>query len=262
MKAQKTSPAPFDPPQWPATNPVMRKLSAIKPYPNNPRTHPQAQVKMLSEIMKRRGVDQPIVVDEKSVILKGHGRLLAATMAGFEEYPVVEHFGLPEADKLAMRIEDNQVALLAGWDETLIRSNMIELASLGYDVKLLGFENAQLIEFSTPMPQEPDGRGRLLELVNITIDEPKTKVEIGHHFLLSGRHHLLCESVITGWVAWAPLLTGDALFCPYPGVFVPFGSKGKAHPLIMVQGDPYIAGHIVDRWTEAYGKKSVKRVTK
>lgn len=127
----------------------MTAIHKIHPYPNNPRTHPPAQITMLAEIMRRRGVDQPIVVDEDFVILKGHGRRLAALAAGFEEYPVVMHRGLSSTDKAAMRIEDNQVALLAGWDTELIRGEIAELKADGYDVALLGFGEAQLVSFET-----------------------------------------------------------------------------------------------------------------
>jgi len=134
----------------------MTPIHKIHPYPNNPRTHPPAQIAMLAEIMKRRGVDQPIVVDENFVILKGHGRRLAALQAGFEEYPVVMHRGLSDADKSAMRIEDNQVALLAGWDTELVRGEIQMLKADGYDLNLLGFGEAQLVQFET-VPGPPAG---------------------------------------------------------------------------------------------------------
>jgi hypothetical protein len=57
------------------------------------------------------------------------------------------------------------------------------------------------------------------------------------------------------------LLTEGALFCPYPGVFVPFGERAKDHVLVMVQPDPYIAGHILDRFTEVFGQRSARKVS-
>ena len=55
-------------------------------------------------------------MDEDGIILKGHGRRLAAMTAGFKSFPVVVHDKLSETDKKALRIADNQVAVLAGWD--------------------------------------------------------------------------------------------------------------------------------------------------
>ena len=99
-----------------------------------------------------------------------------------------------------------------------------------------------------------------MSLVDITIDDPKTLIQIGDHFILSDRHHLLCVGVMLDWARWAPLLKEGVIFCPYPGPFTPFGEKPKKHPLVMVQPDKYIAGHIVDHWLSVHGEASVKKV--
>jgi hypothetical protein len=138
---------PFAVPDWPATTPKLVPLHEIIPYERNPRTHPPAQITLLAKLMKEHGVDQPIVVDEANVILKGHGRLLAAQEAGFETFPVVTHRGLSATEKTALRIEDNQVALLSGWDRGLLRGEMTELKVAGYDMPLLGFPGIELVEF-------------------------------------------------------------------------------------------------------------------
>lgn len=129
-------------------------LAKFVPCPTNPRTHPTAEIALLAELIKRRGPDQPIVVDEDWIILKGHGRRAAAVIAGLDEFPYVQRFGLSEADKRAIRIEDNQVALLAGWDTELIRSEIRLLSDSGYNVSLLGFGETQLVEFTT-LPSPP-----------------------------------------------------------------------------------------------------------
>src|SRR5260370_1106769 len=143
-KTLLTEAPPFAVPDWPATTPKLIPLREIIPYPKNPRTHPPAQIELLATPMRRHGVDQPIVVDENNVILKGHGRLAAAEQAGFETFPVVRHVGLSEIDKKAMRIVDNQVALLSGWDQGLIRGELGELRVSGFDMPLLGFPESQL----------------------------------------------------------------------------------------------------------------------
>lgn len=150
-----TANPPFDPPDWPASHPETWPLRRITPYPNNARTHPAAQVTLLAELLKKQGVDQPIVVDEDGVILKGHGRRLAAVVAGFEVFPVVVRRGLSEPEKTAMRIQDNQVALLSGWDRELIRNEMAHLKAAGFEMPLLGFGDGELVAFMTT-PGPPD----------------------------------------------------------------------------------------------------------
>lgn len=161
-------------PQW-ATWP----LEAIKPYPANARTHPPEQVALLARMLKRWGPDQPIVVDEAGTILKGHGRLLAAKEAGLAEFPVVQRSGLSKTDKQAIRLADNQIALLSGWDASLIAAELGELKVADFDLSLLGFaeidfrkwgltlgtEGLTDPEEAPPLPEEPIVRmGDLWEL--------------------------------------------------------------------------------------------------
>lgn len=251
-----------DPATWPKPWDVW-PLHKIKPYPNNPRTHPPTQVTLLALLLKKYGPDQNIVVDENGIILKGHGRLMAAQEAEYAGFPITQRFGMTEADKRAMRIADNQVSLLSGWDHVLMQTEVTALNESGYNMSLLAFDRVELAQWQAGdgIEQEADpDKGKLLELVNVTIADPKHKVERLDHYVLSDTHHMLCVSVITDWAIWRPLLVEHSLFCPYPGVFVPFASKAKKHTLIMIQPDPYIAGHILDRWVEAHGKKSIRKV--
>jgi ParB-like chromosome segregation protein Spo0J len=131
--------------KWPASLVETWQLDAIKPYERNPREHPEAQINLLSRLMLKYGVDQPIVVDEQGVILKGHGRRLAALKAGFKEFPVVIHRGLDETEKRGLRVADNKVQLLAGWDETLLRLEIDDLKLNGFDIDFLGFDEKELL---------------------------------------------------------------------------------------------------------------------
>jgi hypothetical protein len=140
---------------WPKMKREVRPLSAIHEYPNNPRTHPPAQVAFLSELLKKYGPDQDIVIDgDEDVILKGHGRLRAATLAGMKEFPCTIRYGLSEADKIAMRIQDNTSSLLSGWSAELVRGEIVQLKALDFDVSLLGFGDTQLVQFTT-LPGPP-----------------------------------------------------------------------------------------------------------
>lgn len=131
-------------------------IAKIIPYEHNPRTHPAAQVELLATLIEKYGPDQPIVVDEKGVILKGHGRRLAVLNTNRKTFPVIQRFGLTEEDKAAMRIADNQVALLSGWDSELVGFEIKRLQRMNFDMKLLGFGEAQLVQFTT-QPGPPAG---------------------------------------------------------------------------------------------------------
>lgn len=121
----------------------------IKPYPHNARTHPPGQVTFLAQLLRKFGPDQPIVVDENGVILKGHGRRLAGIEGELDGFWVKQRTGMPESEKRAMRISDNQVSLMSGWDHDLLRMEMHVLKTDGFDLALLGFGKAELVSFQT-----------------------------------------------------------------------------------------------------------------
>lgn len=133
---------------WPLRN--------IHEWPDNPKTHPPAQVALLADLLKQYGPDQDIVVDEGGVIIKGHGRKLAAALAGLDEFPVTIREGLSEPDKVALRIADNQVPLLGGWNRELVGAQITQLKTAGFPVALLGFGEQQIVQFTTT-PGPPPG---------------------------------------------------------------------------------------------------------
>ena len=133
--------------------------------------------------MLKHGIDQPIVVDEDGVIIKGHGRRLAALDAGFDEFPVVVHRGLSEDEKRSVRIADNQVALLSGWNVELLASELGQLNAAGFDMTLVGFSNAQLATYLAP---------RALGDPEETPPLPKVPISRAGDLWELDRHRLLC----------------------------------------------------------------------
>jgi DNA modification methylase len=181
----------------PAERVETRSLAEITPYPQNARTHTDQQIELLANLMLRYGVDQPIVVDEAGVILKGHGRRLAAIKAGFESFPVVVQRGLSDDDKRALRIADNQVALLAGWDQQLMQLELGELKLHGFDLPLLGFGDAELASFLNPANPGLTDPDEVPAAPAVPISKP------GDVWLL-GRHRLACgDATIAADVAKA-----------------------------------------------------------
>lgn len=57
-------------------------LDKILPYPGNPRKRSKKSVAKIAASIKEFGPQQPIVVDEKGIILVGHGRRDAAEELG------------------------------------------------------------------------------------------------------------------------------------------------------------------------------------
>src|SRR5712691_8125900 len=119
-------------------------LDKLIPFARNPRTHSDAQVAQIAASIAEFGFNNPILVDIKAGILAGHGRLLAARKLQLREVPVIVLDHLTDAQKRAYIIADNQLALNAGWDETLLRAELAALHEEDFDVNLMGFEDEEL----------------------------------------------------------------------------------------------------------------------
>ena len=83
-------------------------------------------------------------MDTKDGIIAGHGRLLAARKLQLAEVPVIVLDHLTEAQKRAYILADNQLALNAGWDDTLLAVELAALQKEDFNLDLIGFEDAEL----------------------------------------------------------------------------------------------------------------------
>ncbi len=111
-------------------NIVLMDVSKITPYELNSKVHDPAQVAKIVKSIQEFGWDQPIVVDKDGVIIKGHGRRLAAIDMGYKQVPVVIRDDLTPEQVRAARLADNRVAL-SEIDSELLQK---ELASLEFDL--------------------------------------------------------------------------------------------------------------------------------
>jgi DNA modification methylase len=145
--------------QWPADAVERRPLEALVPYARNARTHSAAQVAQLADSVRQWGWTIPVLIDESGGIIAGHGRVLAAKQLGLAEVPVMIARGWTEAQKRAYVIADNRLALSAGWDNDLLRSELGDLKAEGFDLGLTGFELPELgklLKFGITGRTDPD----------------------------------------------------------------------------------------------------------
>lgn len=161
-----------------------KNVADLLEHPQNPKQHPAEQIKALSLAILELGFDQPIVVDETNTILKGHGRVEAATLAGLTQVPSIVRSGLTDDEKLALVISDNQLPQLGTWDQKLLREGLTSLAKANFDTKLLGFSDVRLATFGIGSNTDTDPDEE---------EEPK-KVAVsraGDVWLL-GDHRIIC----------------------------------------------------------------------
>lgn len=125
---------------WPAEQPTRRKVSDLVPYARNSRTHSDAQVAQIAASIREWGWTNPILIDETGGIIAGHGRVLAARKLKIEDVPCIIASGWSEAQKRAYILADNQLAINAGWDMDLLKVEIGDLKTEGFDLGLIGFD--------------------------------------------------------------------------------------------------------------------------
>ena len=116
-------------------------------YVNNSRTHSTEQVKQISNSIKEFGFTNPLLIDKNKEIIAGHGRLMAAKQLGLDKVPCIELSNLSEKQKKAYVIADNQLALNAGWNESILSMEIGDLSDNDFDISLLGFNDLDLNKY-------------------------------------------------------------------------------------------------------------------
>jgi hypothetical protein len=119
-------------------------IGELIPRVSNPRTHSDEQVAQIAASIQQFGWTNPILVGPDHVIIAGHGRLLAARKLHMTEVPVIVLSGLTEAQRRALVIADNQLALNAGWSDELLRVELAALQQEDFDLNLIGFDDVEL----------------------------------------------------------------------------------------------------------------------
>ena len=114
------------------------------PYVRNPRTHTPEQVAQVAGSIAEFGFVNPILVGPDKVIIAGHARFAAAHKLGLTEVPVIVLRHLSEAQRRALVIADNRLALNAGWDEEMLRIELTALQEVDFNLDLTGFAEEEL----------------------------------------------------------------------------------------------------------------------
>jgi hypothetical protein len=109
---------------------VYRPTNSIKPESRNARTHSKKQIAEIAASIQQFGFANPLLIDVEGVLIAGHGRLLAAKSIGLDSAPTITLPHLDEAQRRALRLADNKIALNAGWDVDLLKLELKELADL------------------------------------------------------------------------------------------------------------------------------------
>jgi hypothetical protein len=142
------------PATWPADKVERRKVADLVPYARNARTHSAEQVDQIARSIEEFGFTNPVLIASDGTIIAGHGRVLAAKQLGLETIPTMVADGWSDEQRRAYTIADNQLALLAGWDEDLLRLELGDLKDAGFDIDVIGFAADEITDLLTDPSQD------------------------------------------------------------------------------------------------------------
>lgn len=162
-----------------------RAIESLKPYKNNARTHSAKQIQQIANSIVEFGFTNPVLLDENSRIIAGHGRVLAAQKLGMTEVPTICIRNLTEAQIRAYIIADNKIAANAGWDEKLLAIELKYISELEFDLDLTGFEMAEIDSILDGNNYDPADESPVPEK-GPAITQPGDIWEMGNHRLICG----------------------------------------------------------------------------
>lgn len=173
---------------WLASKVEHWPIGKLIPYARNPRTHSEEQVAQIAASILEFGWTSPILVDKHAGVIAGHARLQAARKLGLTEVPVIVLDHLSEAQRRALVIADNKLALNAGWDEELLRGLLTELREDEFNLDVLGFSDQEMEALLAEPPTIGEGLTDE-DAVPEPLEEPVSRR--GDLWVL-GEHRLLC----------------------------------------------------------------------
>ena len=171
---------------------VWHAVDDLKPFPGNPRRHPESQIAGLMKSIRKVWTN-PILIDESAMILAGHGRLEAAKRLGMSEVPTVTITGLNPGEKRAILIADNRLPERAVWDFDVLRGHFKDLIEIDFDVELTGFTTGEIDLVLDGLPGTLDPAD---DLSGLPLARPAVS-KMGDRWEL-GRHHLMCGDALRG----------------------------------------------------------------
>lgn len=163
-------------------------IARLIPRSANPRTHSPQQIAQIAASIREWGWTNPILVGADDDVIAGHARLLAARQLGLTEVPVIFLGHLTPAQRRALVVADNQLALNAGWDEEMLRLELAALQEENFNLDLLSVDDERLARLLSAQEAAPGlaDEDAVPEVPTRPISWPADLWTLGKHKLLVG----------------------------------------------------------------------------
>ena len=183
-------------------------ISKLKPNPMNPNDHPAEQIQALGKIIREAGWRNNITVSTRSgLIVKGHGRLMAAQLEDLTEAPVEYQDYASEAEELADLTADNRIAELAEIDRTKLADVFAHIDTGEIDFALSGYTEDEYGELATALAEAVHEK-ELKSDPDTEIAPPENPVTKRGDLWILGNHRVVCGDCTSD--KDRALLLGDA----------------------------------------------------
>ena len=109
--------------------------SELVPYAGNAKLHPEKQVAEIAESIEQFGFNDPVGIwhdpeTGETVIVEGHGRLLAAERLGIDKVPTISLDHLDDEARRAYVLVHNQTTMSSGFDIDLLQRELDKITGL------------------------------------------------------------------------------------------------------------------------------------
>lgn len=170
-------------------------IDRLKINPDNPRIHSDKQVTQIARSLETFGSIVPVLIDQNSRVIAGHGRILAARLLGLTEFPTIRVEHLTDAQIKAFAIADNKLSENSTWDAALLGQQLKALAEVELDFSLeaTGFEMGEidvLIEGLEPI------NGGESDAADSIPDQTTTRVTSVNDLWHLAKHRVLCGNAL------------------------------------------------------------------
>lgn len=265
-------------------------LRDLVPHPGNPKDH---DLDVINASVARFGYIEPVVLDERTRrLISGHGRtetLLAMEQAGQQPpdgitidpdsgawlAPVVVGWSSrSDAEANAAVIALNRATELGGWVDESLLTMLDQLAEIDDGLDGVGFDTADIDELRDRLAQLDadsgdddadrygDGRGELLDIVDLSFGEPEHQTRHGEHWTIADdrngiTHHLFVVNPHKEWQAYVPQLQPGMVFAPYPDVWLTCSDVAQQAGFLLVQPLGFLAGHLLDKHHSAHPEDKI-----
>lgn len=178
---------------------ILKKITEIFPYENNPRNNDDA-VQPVADSIREFGFKVPIIIDKAGTIVAGHTRYRAAQMLGIKEVPVIVADDLNENQIKAFRLIDNKASEFAEWDFVALDEELkgIDIEAFDFDFSEFGFPEEFTTSFIDDL-EEGDVYSSVMgdkETFNITLTLKKEHEEKVNKFISDNGKESLVVAIL------------------------------------------------------------------